>query len=79
MQLPDIRGDEGVPLFGEMGLCFPDHWYSFFFNFCLFILREREREKAGEGQRERGRESQAGSMLLAWSLTWGLNPQTMRS
>ena len=48
----------------------------FFFKVYLFILKER----AGEGQREgHKRESQAGSMLSAWSPTWGLNLWTVRS
>ena len=54
-----------------------------FFEVYLFIFRERGREQVREWQRdrerERERESQAGSALPAWSLTWGLNSQTVRS
>ena len=50
---------------------------------CLFIYLGLfiyfERETAGEGQRERERESQAGSVLSAWSPMQGSNPQTVRS
>ena len=44
--------------------------------------RERDRAQAGEGQRERETQNSkqaAGSELSAQSLTWYLNPQTVRS
>ena len=45
----------------------------------LFIFeRERENEPGG-AEREGQKEAQAGSVLLAWSPTCGLNPQTVRS
>ena len=43
-------------------------------------MRSREIEREREREREREeRESQAGSALLAQSLTWGSNSRTMRS
>ena len=54
-----------------------------FFNVYLFLRdrdRERQRETAwGGSEREGDRDSEAGSMLLAQTPVWGLNPQTMRS
>ena len=50
--------------------------------YVLFFYFERERESKGAGgrtEREGERESQAGSVLLVQSPTWGLNSQTMRS
>ena len=47
---------------------------------CLFVYLERERENGRWGAVRQGeRESQAGSVLPAWSLTQGLNPQAVRS
>ena len=51
-------------------------WGSSLF-LSLFILRRRE--STGERQREGERESQAVSVLTAWSPTQGSNPWTMRS
>ena len=65
-------------------LIFPPNEWAFF-KFYLFILRARETEAGGgrdgerERERERERESQEGSSLPTWSLTWGSNPQTMKS
>ena len=56
-----------------------------FFNVYLFLRereRERERERAGEGQRQmetQNLKQAPGSELSAQRLTWGSNPQTMRS
>ena len=60
--------------------------------FIYFCERERERERETERERERedkrGRDREKetqnpkqgpGSKLSAQSLTWGLNPRTMRS
>ena len=47
--------------------------------FFKFILRDIGHMWAKEGQRERERESQAGSVLPAQSLTWGQILQIMRS
>ena len=47
--------------------------------FIYFWERQRQIVCMGEGQREGGRESQAGSVLSAWSPTWGSNSRTMRS
>ena len=55
------------------------HPVIFFLFLCLFIYFERESWGGAERERERERESQAGSMLLAQSLTWVSNSQTMRS
>ena len=54
----------------------------FFLMFILF-LRERERTRVhahvGEGQREGDRGFEAGSVLIAESLTLGSNSRTLRS
>ena len=53
-----------------------------FLKFLFIFERERDRAREGKGQRERETQNvkQApGSKLSAHSLTWGLNPQTMRS
>ena len=46
--------------------------------FYLF-LRERESINRGDAEREENRGSEAGSVLTAESLIWGLNSGTMRS
>ena len=62
---------------------FVDTFFFFFLSIYLFIYfereRERERESRGGAERKGERESQAGSMLSAWSLTWGSIPQIVRS
>ena len=55
-----------------------------FYVLFFYFERERERESESKGaggrtEREGERESQAGSVLLVQSPTWGLNSQTMRS
>ena len=52
-------------------------FYSF--KFYLFILRETERASWGGAERQGERESQAGSVLSAHSLTRGSKSRTMRS
>ena len=46
------------------------HVYKYFLKFIYLF----ERERAGEGQRKGERNSQAGSGLIAWSLTQGSIP-----
>ena len=78
------QGPEGSLKYGPSGGPF-----FYFFNVYLFLRarqrqrqRQRDRAQVGEGQRERETQNpkQApGSELSAQSLTWALNPQTMRS
>ena len=51
-----------------------------FFILSVFILREREPagEEETDREREKEGESQAGSVLVAQSPTWGLNPYMVR-
>ena len=50
-----------------------------FIYFEILREREREREQAGEQHRVRDRESQAASMVLVHSPTWGSISQSVRS
>ena len=60
-------------------LLLPTWALFFFFNVCLFILRERDTESRGGADREGDTEAQAGSTPSAQSLTWGSNSRTVRS
>ena len=60
------------------------HPYDLFYLFLMFIYlkckqQQKDKVQIGEGQREEDRGSEAGSVLTAASLMWGLNSQTMRS
>ena len=80
-----------VSFVGSMWMClvfYPfSHPVSFdwrhitIYHFFKFIYFERERQhEQGRGRERKGpRESQAGSLLSAWSTTWGSNPPTVRS
>ena len=50
----------------------------FFFSVYLFILKETAWAGQEKGEKERERESQAGSVLLGWSLMQGLNSWTVK-
>ena len=44
-----------------------------FFKFIYFEREAERKKKQGKAERGKERESQAGSSMSAWSLTWGSN------
>ena len=74
----DLR-ERRQPVPSLWGQGIPNRRNLFFKGLFIYFERERQRERGSkqEGQREGDKESQAGSVLSAQSLMWGLIPQTI--